>query len=483
MEWFFADGYDVAREVVQRGVALVYLLAFINVLDEWRPLVGVRGLLPVDAHVARTSWRTAPSLLRLAPDDRAITACAVVGGLTSALLVAGVVHLGPGWLTMLAFALLWVLYLSLVNIGQVFTAFGWETLLLEVGLLAVFLGGGELGVPWVTLLALRWLLIRVELGAGLIKWRGDPCWRALSCTRYHHETQPLPGPWSWRFHHLPEWQHRAEVAANHVVQLVVPFGLLFPQPVAGGAALLIVVTQVWLLASGNFAWLNLLTIVIAGAAIPDDGYALIGVEVSAGGRSPAWYVAAVAVFAVVIAWRSLPPLENLLSRDQRMNASHDPLRLVNSYGAFGAVTRTRHQVVIEALDPDAAPATTTVAGRGGDWRAYVPRAQPQDPFRRPPQIAPYHRRLDWLLWFASLHPKPGELFWLRRLLAALLDADPQVLGLLRSAPFGDRRPAAVRVVRWRYRFTTRSQRRRTGAWWVCDRPEVVVGPVRPGEVA
>ena len=83
---------------------------------------------------------------------------------------------------------------------------------------------------------LRWLLFRVEFGAGLIKMRGDPCWRDLTCLYYHHETQPMPGPLSWFFHHLPKPLHRVEVAGNHVAQLVVPFALFAPQPVASVAA-------------------------------------------------------------------------------------------------------------------------------------------------------------------------------------------------------------------------------------------------------
>ena len=44
---------------------------------------------------------------------------------------------------------------------------------------------------------------RLEFGAGLIKLRGDPCRRDLTCLYYHHETQPLPALLSWFFHHLP----------------------------------------------------------------------------------------------------------------------------------------------------------------------------------------------------------------------------------------------------------------------------------------
>ena len=110
---------------------------------------------------------------------------------------------------------------------------------------------------------LRWLLFRVEFGAGLIKMRGDPCWRDLTCLYYHHETQPMPGPLSWFFHHLPKPLHRVEVAGNHVAQLVVPFALFAPQPVASVAAAIMIVTQLWLVLSGNFAWLNWLTIILA----------------------------------------------------------------------------------------------------------------------------------------------------------------------------------------------------------------------------
>lgn len=76
--------------------------------------------------------------------------------------------------------MLWGLYLSIVNVGQTFYAFGWESLLLEAGFLAVFLGPAPWAPPILVLLAIRWLLFRLEFGAGLIKLRGDRCWRDLT---------------------------------------------------------------------------------------------------------------------------------------------------------------------------------------------------------------------------------------------------------------------------------------------------------------
>lgn len=52
-----------------------------------------------------------------------------------------------------------------------------------------------------------------------------------------------------------------------------------------------------------------------------------------------------------------------------MNRSWDPLRLVNSYGAFGTVSRVRHELVVEGTD-DPAP------GPGTRWLAYEFRGSP-----------------------------------------------------------------------------------------------------------
>ena len=70
----------------------------------------------------------------------------------------------------------------------------------------------------------------------------------------------MPGPLSAYFHHLPKALHRVEVLANHTAQLVVPWFLFAPEPLSTIAAVIIVVTQGYLMISGNFSWLNFLTI-------------------------------------------------------------------------------------------------------------------------------------------------------------------------------------------------------------------------------
>ncbi|WP_268221511.1 lipase maturation factor family protein [Streptomyces sp. EMB24] len=452
MEWFGATEYWTSRLVFQKGLAALYLVAFLAAALQFRALVGERGMLPVPRFVARVPARRSPSLFHLHYSDRFFAGCAWTGCAVAAALLAGADSLVPLWAAMLLWLVPWVLYLSIVNVGQTWYAFGWESLLLEVGFLGVFLGNDEVAPPVVVLFLLRWVLFRVEFGAGLIKMRGDECWRRLTCLDHHHETQPMPGPLSWFFHRLPKPLHRVETAANHVTQLVVPFLLFAPQPVASAAAALMIVTQLWLVLSGNFAWLNWITVVLAlpAVALPSDPPPV--------GDAPLWYVVVVLAVSALLLALSHAPVRNMLSRRQVMNRSFDPLHLVNTYGAFGTVSRVRHEVVLEGT-ADETPREDS------EWREYEFKGKPGDPRRWPRQFAPYHLRLDWLMWFAALSPAYASP-WFGGLVERLLENDPDTLRLLRRSPFpADAPPRHVRARLFRYRFTTWRELRETGACW------------------
>ncbi|MFZ4142040.1 lipase maturation factor family protein [Streptomyces griseoincarnatus] len=452
MEWFGATEYWTSRLVFQKGLAALYLVAFLAAALQFRALVGERGMLPVPRFVARVPARRSPSLFHLHYSDRFFAGCAWTGCAVAAALLAGADSLVPLWAAMLLWLVPWALYLSIVNVGQTWYAFGWESLLLEVGFLGVFLGNDEGAPPVVVLFLLRWVLFRVEFGAGLIKMRGDECWRRLTCLDHHHETQPMPGPLSWFFHRLPKPLHRVETAANHVTQLVVPFLLFAPQPVASAAAALMIVTQLWLVLSGNFAWLNWITVVLALPAVawPSDPPPV--------GDAPLWYVVVVLAVSALLLALSHAPVRNMLSRRQVMNRSFDPLHLVNTYGAFGTVSRVRHEVVLEGT-ADETPREDS------EWREYEFKGKPGDPRRWPRQFAPYHLRLDWLMWFAALSPAYASP-WFGGLVERLLENDPDTLRLLRRSPFpADAPPRHIRARLFRYRFTTWRELRETGACW------------------
>ncbi|MFB9574079.1 lipase maturation factor family protein [Streptomyces yanii] len=453
MEWFTADGYWLSRLIFQRTLACIYLVGFLAAALQFRALIGERGMLPVPEFLRRTDWRLAPGLFRLHYSDRFFAAVAWTGCALAVALIVGVDSYVPLWAAMLLWLLPWALYLSIVQVGQLWYAFGWESLLLETGFLAVFLGNADTAPPVLVLWLLRWVLFRVEFGAGLIKIRGDECWRKLTCLYFHHETQPMPGPLSWFFHRLPRPVHRVEVAANHVTQLLVPVLLFTPQPVASAAAGLMIVTQLWLVLSGNFAWLNWVTIALALSAVDWSLFA----PQPAQSAPPLWYeVVVIAVTALVVAL-SYRPARNLISRRQVMNRSFDPLHLVNTYGAFGSISRVRLEIAVEGTDE-------TVLHPDTVWQEYGFRGKPGDPRRLPRQFAPYHLRLDWLMWFAALSPAYAHP-WFGPFLERLLENDRDTLRLLHHNPFPGTPPTHIRARVYRYRYTTWRELRATGNWW------------------
>lgn len=485
--WWSTADYDVAREVLQRGVAVLLCLAFLQALGQFRPLLGDRGLLPVRVFTARVRFRDAPSLFHLHYSDRLLAVVATLAAAGAAAVVVGLPQTGPWWVTTLVLLACWAAYLSIVQVGQRFYSFGWETLLCELAFLVAWFGSPAVPVPVVLVVAARWLLFRVELGAGLIKWRGDPAWRDLTALDHHHETQPMPGPFSWHAHHLPRWWHRTEVVGNHLAQLLVPWLLWLPQPLPSVAGGVVVLTQGWLVLTGNFAWLNWATIVLGAAMVSDGVWAALGGAVGLGTAHgpasgqvsgqvsagvPSTYVVAVAAVAVLLLVLSVRPALNLASSHQKMNARFEPLRLVNAYGAFGSVTRRRDEVIVEG----------TLAEHPGpdDWREYGFRGKPGDVGRRPPQVAPYHLRLDWVMWFIPLGVSGP---WIGRLCRRLLEADPATLRLLARDPFDGSRPRWVRMRLFRYRYTTPDERRRSGDWWVRHELGPLVEDVRLHDLA
>ncbi|MFC6767779.1 lipase maturation factor family protein [Natrinema soli] len=469
------DGYWLVRFVFQRGLALLYLLAFLVAARQFRPLAGEDGLLPLERYVNGVSFWDRPSLFYLVPSDRAIAIAAWTGVVLSALTLVGVPYWLPaGFATPISMALwaaLWALYLSFVNAGQTFYGYGWESMLCETGFLAIFLGAGSVAPPFVVILLLQWVLFRNMFGAGLIKLRGDDCWRDLTAMDYHYETQPIPNPVSWFAHHLPDRFHRIETFGNHVLELLVPFCYFAPQPLSALAGLATIGFQGWLLVTGNFAWLNALTIVLA---IPtfSDGVLAAALPISAPATAPTplYLEVLAALLAAVVIVLSVQPVRNMLSESQLMNTSFDPLNLVNTYGAFGSITRDRYEVVVEGTaDEDLTPET--------EWRSYRFKGKPTDPERRPPQVAPYHLRLDWQLWFAAMSPTPRRSPWFPRFLGKLLEADAETLALLAEDPFDGESPTHVRAVRYRYRYTTPEERSESGRWWSRERVGTYVQPV------
>jgi hypothetical protein len=450
----FATDFWLTRLCFQRGLGCIYLIAFLIAANQFIALLGERGLQPVRRFLRQVPLRRAPSLFWINCSDRFITAAIWSGIALSIFAVTGWSESLGLVVSMSSWALLWVIYLSLVNVGQTFYGFGWETMLAETGFLAIFLGSSDTRPPVVVMWLIVWVLFRTMFGAGMIKLRADPCWRDLTCLFYHYETQPLPNPLSWYLHHSPRWAHKAGVLFTHFAQLVVPWFYFAPAPLCYWAGGLTILFQITLILSGNLSWLNYITIVLC---IPCFDDRLLGRLISIPHSVPMQMtlvhkIAAGALTVIVLAlsWR---PARNLFSRRQLMNASFEPLHLVNTYGAFGAVTRERFEVVFKGTGAD-------LPDPNAEWREYEFKGKPGNVNRRPCIVSPYHWRLDWQMWFAAMSP-PDLHPWIFALVQRLLEGEKRILRLFASNPFPDAPPKFIRADWYRYRFTKSGER----GWW------------------
>ncbi|KAM3662114.1 lipase maturation factor 1 [Ammospiza maritima maritima] len=323
------------------------------------------------------------------------------------------------------------------------------------------------------------------LGAGLIKIRGDRCWRELTCMDYHYETQPVPNPISYFMHRSPWWFHRFETLVNHFIELLVPFFLLLGRRMVILHGLLQILFQVLLIISGNLSFLNWLTVVPSLACFDDASLGLLfgsrlreraarlqrpGTQ----GQSPALGSCVRSVLNVslglLITYLSIPVVLNLLSSRQVMNTSFNSLRIVNTYGAFGSITKERTEVILQgtsSLDPNDPTAV---------WEEFEFKCKPGDLRRRPCLISPYHYRLDWLMWFAAFQTyEQNE--WIIHLAGKLLAQEEETLSLLATNPFAGRDPPRwIRGEHFRYKFSQPGGKHaRDGKWWIRKR----IGPYFP----
>ena len=470
--------YAVTRWLILRLLGVVYVFAFLGLCWQGLPLFGEHGLTPAWREVdqlraaGQTFWDV-PSLFMFSASDAALQGWAIVGLVLSLALVAGYANLP-------SLALLWLIYGSYERSGGLWFSFGWEIQILETTVIAACLVH-----PWdprplrapappvTAIVVMRWLAFHVMLGAGLIKLRGDACWTALTCLDAHFETQPIPNPLSAWFHGLPHGALAAGVVINHLVEVVLPWFAFGPRRLRLIAASGMAAFQIVLIISGNLAFLNWLTLVpilalfdddLLYACLPDGVVRWLRARVAGARPARRGHRIFVGCMAALIALKSLDVIANLASRDQAMNRSYDRLALVNSYGAFGSVDMVRHELVIEGTrDPD--PATAR-------WSAYELPCKPGDLERRPCILGPYHRRLDWLIWFAAMQDQPRDP-WLIHLVWKLLDGDRSIRTLLATDPFDGAPPRFVRIRRFVYHLQPYAMPH----WWSRDHEELWLPPV------
>ncbi|XP_015446676.1 lipase maturation factor 1 isoform X2 [Pteropus alecto] len=438
-----AGTFWLTRIVLLRALAFVYFVAFLVAFHQNKQLIGDRGLLPCKAYLksvqkhfqGRVSWDAvsyAPTILWLldwSHMDSNLDALALLGlGISFFILVTGCAN-------MVLMAVLWILYMSLVNVGQIW--------------MGVPASGnrvpGDFLVP---------SLDSVSTAQEDTPSPDRSVGLSVADFQNHARSRPdqdpggpmLAGP---HLHGLPL---RDTAGAQPRGLLPAPLPMVGPslrdtqQPLPGAGGTLLHLPRT---ADVHPPWRPADPVPGPGCMVRQTVNLALG---------------------VLVAWLSIPVVLNLLSPKQVMNTSFSPLRIVNTYGAFGSITRERTEVILQGTASPNASAPDAV------WEDYEFKCKPGDLRRRPCLISPYHYRLDWLMWFAAFQTYEQH-EWVIHLAGKLLANDAKALSLLALNPFADRAPPRwVRGEHYRYKFSRPGgPHAADGKWWIRKR----IGPYFP----
>lgn len=451
-----------------KGLAAIYVAAFLSLAVQIEGLAGAHGILPFRELLARgfardgaLAWLELPTVFWIDSSDVALQGAAIAGAILATFLLLGWGKRRPILIA------LFVLYLSLYHAGQIFTGFQWDYLLMECGFLAIFLADSP---SRLIVFLFHWLLFRLRFLSGLAKLTsGDPSWRHLGALRHYFETQPLPHVGSWYAHQLPPWLLDSGVGLTLFAELVVPFFIFLPRPFRIVAAVTTILLQLLILATSNHNFINLLTLLLCLFLLDDR---IVGKLLprscgprQAGNADPgpnprqqvlsgatALLIVAVSLSGMLemIARRPLPPALSALA------AVGPSYGVGNVYHLFPTMQTERQELQIAG------------SYDGFRWEPYVFRYKPGALDRAPAFIVPHQPRLDWMMWFVP--PQGRDMTtWFSRFLDALWRNEPAVGDLLAHNPFAGRAPPRfLRVDAYRYHFTSPQERARTGAWWTSE---------------
>jgi predicted DCC family thiol-disulfide oxidoreductase YuxK len=480
--------FSIARDWFLRSLGVIYLIAFVSLWVQVDGLIGRNGILPIAEflpaareQLGSNAIAALPTLCWFNTSDTFLHFLCGAGAVLSVLLIVGVAPV----LTLL---LLFASYLSLTVAGQTFLSFQWDILLLETGFLAIFIApvrwsqwrSEETRVSRAGLFLIKLLLFKLMLMSGVVKLTsGDSSWLNLTALDYHYWTQPLPTVLGWWADKNPEWLKKATVAGTLFVEIAVPFFIWAPRRFRVSAAALLIALQVGIALTGNYSFFNLLTIALCLLLIDDAVWpkrrpvAAVGDRGSLPAqRSPAavggrgYRIAHYAAIVVLVVTLPLNAMlvhsafspEAIWPRSIEVAYSYvERFRIVNGYGLFRVMTKTRPEIVVEG------------SSDGITWLPYRFRWKPGELNLPPRWVAPHQPRLDWQMWFAALSSYRQNP-WFVRFVERLLSNSPAVVALLAENPFPDTPPRYIRAISYEYRFTILAERRRTGDWWTRGEP-------------
>lgn len=454
-EFLIAHSAVIGQFLFVKLLGLCFLAAFYSLSQQVLGLYGSNGILPIDdyMHIAKQKitenrYEHLPTIFWVKSSDAFLKHSAAAGILFSIFVL---LDFAPAFFLFL----LTLLYLSFMSVGHEFLSYQWDALLIETGFVG-FLYAVQTPPPILVVFLAWFLLFRLLLSSGVVKLlSGCPQWRNLDAMKFHFETQPLPNKGGWYAHNLFKNWTKLFTVGVYIFEIAVPF-LTFGGALARlAAALLSIVFQLFIMATGNFAFFNILTIALCVTLIDDrylswlNGFSITALPPLVPVNLLLNLTAAVAILLNAFVLLRVFFRLDLLDKIFRKLA---PFHLINSYGLFAVMTTERNEIIIEGSKD------------GVIWEPYEFFWKPGTLELPPGQVAPFQPRLDWQMWFASLSYYQHAP-WFHQLLARLLQGSPAVTALFQVNPFTNSPPKYVRALFYKYNFNTISERNETGLWW------------------
>lgn len=448
-----APSYTFAQWIFIKLMAFSYFIAFWSLSVQVLGLFGSKGIIPITKSIenlrgigATKLFLKMPTLFLWNSSDFVIKAGTYLGMALSLLIILG---LFPP----LLFFLIWLIYLSYFQLGNPFLSFQWDVLLLETGFIAIFF---SMMTPPPTLLlgALWFFTFRFMFSSGFVKLSSKcPEWASLKAMDYHYETQPIPNRIAYYMHQLPKIFAKISTIAVLFIELVVPFFIFGPAEVRYAACIILILLQIFIILTGNYAFFNGLSIALCLTLLSNDQYHLAYETQQASNQIALLFLNIIGAFFIILNALQFSTLffqNRALFNFLRFFSQY---LIINSYGLFARMTTKRYEIVVEgSLD-------------GEEWLAYEFKWKPGDVMVAPKQVAPHQPRLDWQMWFAALSNYQQNP-WFINFLVRLLDGSPEVTQLLKTNPFSDKPPKYVRAHFYLYHFSDLKTKEETGQWWV-----------------
>ena len=444
----------ISAWVFSRWMALIYLAAFWSLSVQILGLIGSHGILPAADFlhfITQQEGRLVVfgRLLHFAGLITATHSYYFYAGEEWSFLILFLIGIAPAFIALL----MWLFYLSLTVVGQDFLGFQWDNLLLEAGLLLIFLVPiffrtqikpsvrPSIVIIWLFSLGYYSVLM---FESGMVKLlSGDIHWSHFTALTYHYWTQPLPNIISWYANQLPVWFQKLSCALLFGIEIFIPFFIFGGRWGRLIAFFGITGLQVLIMLTGNYCFFNLLAMGLCLTLLEDEHLAFLGAIISPPlvgmvrerGIFYKILTGLVAAFILIISLAllvqffgrfSLPkPIEKLM-------VAVSPMRSVNNYGLFAVMTTERDEIILEGSND------------GEHWLPYEFRYKPGDVNEAPRWMAPHQPRLDWQMWFAALSTWRDNQ-WLMALMVRLLQGEPSVIGhlLATSNPFNGHPPRYI----------------------------------------